>query len=146
MSDAAMTEAYVDTDVVIRLLTGDDPAKQAAAAALFQQVADGSLTISAPITVIADAVYVLASRRLYGLPRAQVGAMLEALVRLPRFRVQNRRRVLRALGLYASTNLDFGDALIVAAMEQENVRTVYSYDADFDRFPGIRRQEPPTTA
>lgn len=137
-----MTIPFGDTDIIVRLLTGDDLAKQVAARALFQQVADGTLTIAAPVTVIADAVFVLASPRLYRLPRAQVRALLVPLVRLPHFRVRNRRSVLRALDLYATTNLDFGDAFIVATMEQQGARELYSYDTDFDRIPGIVRQTP----
>lgn len=62
-----MTYPYIDTDVIIRLLTGDDPQKQTAAKALFEQVERGTLTIAAPDTVIADAVFVLSSPRLYHL-------------------------------------------------------------------------------
>lgn len=134
-----MTYPHVDTDVLIRFLTGDDPVKQAEAAILFRRVENGESTVAAPDTVIADAVYVLASRRLYGLPRAQVRALLSPLVRLPHFRVQNRRQVLRALDIYGSTNLDFGDAIIVAAMELSGSRLLYSYDADFDRIPTVDR-------
>ncbi|MBM4418991.1 MAG: type II toxin-antitoxin system VapC family toxin [Chloroflexi bacterium] len=36
-----MTDPYVDTDVLIRLITGDDPTKQMAAARLFHRVATG---------------------------------------------------------------------------------------------------------
>ena len=137
-----MTIPFGDTDIIVRLLTGDDPAKQVAAGALFQQVADGTLTIAAPVTVIADAVFVLASPRLYRLPRAQVRELLVPLVRLPHFRVRDRRSVLRALDLYATTNLDFGDAFIVATMEQHGARDLYSYDTHFDRIPGIVRRTP----
>ncbi len=51
-----MTQPFIDTDVIIRFLTGDDPEKQAAASSLFEQVEQGLLTIAAPDTVIADAV------------------------------------------------------------------------------------------
>jgi predicted nucleic acid-binding protein len=139
-----MTYPHVDTDVLIRFLTGDDPVKQAESAALFQKIERGELTVAAPDTVIADAVYVLASHRLYGLPRAQVRAILSQLVRLPHFRVQNRRQVLRALNIYGSTNLDFGDAFIVAAMELSGSSLLYSYDADFDRIPTVDRVTPPS--
>lgn len=137
-----MSLPFVDTDVIIRLLTGDDPAKQAAAKSLFEQVEQGALTMAAPVTAIADAVYVLASARLYHLPRAQVSALLSALIRLPHFRVRSRRAVLRALELYAATNLDFGDVFIAASMEQLGARVLYSYDKGFDRLAGIQRQEP----
>jgi len=51
--------------------------------------------------------------------------------------------VLRALDLFGTTtHLDFGDALIVAVMEQKKKSTVYSYDTDFDDLPWITRQNP----
>ncbi len=137
-----MAEAFMDTDVIIRFLTGDDLAKQAAAAALFEQIEQGLLTVIAPDTVIADAVYVLASRRLYNVARMKIWELLAPLVRLPHFRIQNRLSVLRALEVYASSKLDFGDALIIASMEHQESQILYSYDTDFDRISGISRQEP----
>lgn len=137
-----MSEAHVDTDVIIRLLTGDDLAKQQAARTLFEQVESGDITLAAPDTVIADAVYVLSSPRLYAQSRAQVSAMLGRLVRLPGFRVAQRPLLLAALQLYAATSIDFGDAMILASMRQEGSDTLYSYDRDFERFPDVRRREP----
>jgi len=138
-----MAEPFVDTDVFIRLLTGDDLKKQAAAFGLFEKVEQGKLRLAAPDTVIADAVFVLASPRLYRLPRAQVAAMLSRLVRLSGFRVSNKRTVLDALSLYgASSKLDFGDGMIVSAMRLAGAAHVYSFDADFDKVPGIARSEP----
>jgi predicted nucleic acid-binding protein len=135
---------FIDTDVIIRLLTGDDPAKQEKAARLFEQVEQGKLTVAAPDTVIADAVFVLFSPRLYNLSRQEVAALLITLVRLPHFRVKNRRSVLAALALYGygPTKLDFGDAFIVASMQQSGSEGVYSFDADFERIPGVSRLEP----
>ena len=137
-----MTQPFIDTDVIIRFLTGDDLRKQAAAATLFEQIEQGLLTVTAPDTVIADAVYVLSSPRLYHIARSEVRELLTPLVRLPHFRVQNDASVLRALDLYASTNLDFGDTLIIASMEQQNSHILYSYDTGFDRVQGITRREP----
>src|ERR1700692_3265088 len=102
-----MTQPFIDTDVIIRFLTGDDLEKQAAAASLFEQIEQGLLTVAAPDTVIADAVYVLSSPRLYHIARSDVREMLSSLVGLPHFRVQNHLCVLRALDLYATTKLDF---------------------------------------
>jgi predicted nucleic acid-binding protein len=137
-----MTRPYLDTDIIIRLLTKDDLAKQAAAAALFEKIKAGALEVAAPDTVIADAVYVLSSPRLYNLPRAIVRELLTPLVQLTGCRIHNRRAVLRALDLYASLKIDFGDALIVASMEQAGSQVVYSYDGHFDRIKGITRQAP----
>lgn len=137
-----MSDPFIDTDVIIRLLTEDDLAKQEEAAALFEDVRAGMLKVAAPDTVIADAVYVLSSPRLYNLPRTQVSEVLTALVRLPGFKVENRSAVLRALELYGTTRVDFGDALIIAPMEREGSQILYSYDAYFDRFPNVVRRSP----
>lgn len=141
-----MSDPFLDTDVLIRFLTGDDLQKQAEAATLLQQVEAGDLKVAAPETVIADAVYVLASPRLYNLPRPRVRDLLTPLVRLPGFRVRNRRAVLAALDIFASQNLDFGDAMIVASMRQAGSRILYSYDTDFDRVPDITRRTPSEAA
>jgi predicted nucleic acid-binding protein len=137
-----MSIPFVDTDVIIRLLANDDLGKQAAAAALFQKVREGQLQVAAPDTVIADAVYVLASPRLYRLSRQMVRQLLAPLVQLPGFKIRNRRAVLRALDLYASANIDFGDALILASLEQADSQVIYSYDHDFENIKGITRRAP----
>lgn len=137
-----MSEPFIDTNVIIRLLTGDDPVKRNEAAALFQAVEEGRIAVAAPESVIADAVYVLSSPRLYNLPRAQVAALLSPLVRLPGFKLPNRRALLAALERYAASYLGFGDALIVASMEQAGSKVVVSYDADFDKIQGVTRHTP----
>jgi predicted nucleic acid-binding protein len=137
-----MTDTFVDTDILIRLITGDDPAKQVAAQRLFHRVRDGTEMLRAPDTVIADAVYVLSSKRLYAFSRAKVRGDLAALLRLPNFKVHNRRILLRALDIYAMKTLDFGDAMTIAMMERRGASDLYAYDRDFDRIHGINRKEP----
>ncbi len=138
-----MSDPYVDTDVIIRLVSGDDPRKQAAARQLFHRVEQGELVLTAPVTVVFDAVFVLTSSRIYRLPRAYVRDMLTTLLRLPNFRVESRRSLLRALDLFvAFPHMGFGDAMIVATMEENQAQDLYSYDRGFNRVPGINRQEP----
>ncbi len=132
----------VDTDVIIRLLTGDDTGKQSRARDLFKQVEAGKMTLIAPATVIADCVYVLSSPRLYNLPKSQVVGLLLPLLRLANFRVVNRPTILRALDLYLATNLSFGDTYILATMEQAESGILYSFDQGFDQIKGITRVEP----
>lgn len=140
--EVLVSEAFIDTDVFIRFITGDDPVKQAAAAALFRAVEAGTQTLRAPDTVIADAVFVLSSKRVYNLPRAQIRTELTTLVRLPLFKIHNRRLLLHALDIYGATNLDFGDAMIVATMERRGDTDLFAYDHDYDRLPRIVRREP----
>lgn len=137
-----MTHPFVDADVIVRWLAGDDPVKQAAAGRLFDRVDRGELVLTTPATTIADCVYVLTSRRLYGLPRADVAEQLSALVERSGLRIPNRAVVLRALAIFGATNVDFGDAMIAASMASARSRVVMSYDRHFDRLPGVDRHEP----
>lgn len=137
-----MSIPYIDTDPIVRMLTGDDPDKQLAALRLFTQVEQGELLIAAPITVIADAVFVLSSARIYRLPRSEITALLLPLVQLPGFRIPQKHVVIRALVIYGETRIDFGDAVLIAAMEADGARTLISHDRHFDRLSGIQRVEP----
>lgn len=137
-----MRIGFIDTDPIIRYLTGDDPEKQEAVYQLLRQVQLGQVILLAPISVIADAVYVLSSPRTYRLPRSRIVTGLLPIIQIPGFRVDQKQVVLRALDIYVETNLDFSDALIVASMERAGIETLFTYDRHFDRVQGIRRTDP----
>lgn len=135
---------FLDTNIIIRFLTGDDPVKQEACSILFTQIEQGEKHVFVPDVVIAEVVYVLASPRLYNHSRQTVADLLTPLLHLPHLEVQNHHIIVQALHIYAQTpKLDFADAYIVAAMEHAQSTQLISYDTDFDSFPSIRREEPP---
>ncbi|MDQ3044412.1 MAG: hypothetical protein M3R06_04565 [Chloroflexota bacterium] len=96
----------------------------------------------APEIVIANAVFVLSSKRLYALEREHVAELLSPLVRLPGFHVRNRGAVLRAFAIFATNRVDCGDVMIVANVERTGIGEMVSYNRDSDRFPDINRSEP----
>lgn len=134
--------SYIDTDVILRLITGDDLRKQEAAAKLFEKVAQGKLILSTPDTTIADAVFILSSTKHYNLPRPGIRDALSSLIKYTNFKVDNKQAVLTALDIYAATKIDFGDAMLIALTAQIDSKEIYSYDHDFDKFPDIIRKEP----
>ncbi len=135
--------AIVDTNVLIRLLTQDDPTKATRCLELFQRANRGERDLATSEAVIAETVYVLASRRLYGLPREEIAVRLGAVLVGSRLRLDHKVAVLEALQLYGSTRLHFVDCLCVAHARREAFpHAVYSYDQDLESFPGIRRLEP----
>ncbi len=137
-----MELTFVDTNVILRLLTKDHPQQSAAAEEVFQQVANGNLLITTSETVIAEVVYVLSSRGLYDLPRSDIRRKISNILRLQCMIVPQKQTYERALEVYASTGVDFEDALSVAHMEAQGITTILSFDRDFDRFPSIKREEP----
>src|SRR5437870_2531744 len=93
---------YLDTNVIIRYLTGDDPHKQAASAALFHRIQQKELTVSIPDTVVAECVYVLSSRNLYHKTRTEIRFLLYPILALEGVKLAQRRILLRTLDIYAT--------------------------------------------
>lgn len=134
---------FLDTNVVIRYLTQDDPDQSKRAKAILDQVQAGKLQVTTSETVLGELVFVLSSKRLYQLPREEIRMYLSAIIGMKGLRLANKRMYLRALELYATLpRLDFADALSVAEMERRKLTTIISFDEDFDGIEGITRREP----
>jgi predicted nucleic-acid-binding protein len=96
----------VDTNVLVRLLTEDDPVQAARARALFRS---GEIFVAA--TVLLETEWVL--RALYRRdPKAIIDA-LEATISLPNVRCENEPAIRRAM-LWQRQGLDFAHALHLA--------------------------------
>ncbi len=135
---------FIDTNIFIRYLTKDDPAKAAACYRLFEQAKTNEVDLTTSEAVIAEVVFVLSSKRLYNLSPQDVRIRLYPVLSLPGLKLMYRKQILRALDIYSSNQIDFEDALSVAAMERQGISEIYSYDEDFDRIQGstITRVEP----
>ncbi len=132
---------WLDTNIILRYLTGDDPAKAQACLALFQRVQRGDEELASTETIIAEVTYVLTTQ--YKLDHGEIAARVRPLLALPGLKLTHKRVVQQALERYAeSPQLDFEDALSVEHMERLGIREIVSYDRDFDRVPDITRQEP----
>ncbi len=136
---------FLDTNIIIRFLTNDDPQKARACLALFQRVDRGEEQVRASVTHIAEVCFVLASKRSpYRLSHDDIRVRLLPILKLAGVKLPNKRLVLRALDHYATfPRLDFEDALAVAIMEAEEMTEIYSYDTDFDGLTGIVWRTPP---
>jgi len=137
-----MAVEFLDTNVFIRYLTGDNPDQSGRSLALIQKVETGDIQVTTCEGVLVEIVQVLSSRQLYNRPRSSIASTLSDIVRLRGLRLPNKVAYLRALEIYASTNLDFVDALAVAHMGREGIQTIVSFDRHFDRLPQVARREP----
>ena len=133
---------FVDTNIFLRYLTKDHTAAAQKCFELFQRVARNETQLTTSESILAEVVFVLSSPRLYNQPRQNIRTLLRPLVSLRGLRIANRNAFLRALDIYAETNLDFEDALAVAHMERQKLNTILSYDKHFDKVAGIQRLEP----
>jgi predicted nucleic-acid-binding protein len=134
--------AFVDTNVFIRLLTGDDPVKAEHCFLLLQSVQRGETVLYTSESIIAEVAYVLTSRATYRFPRDEVVAGLNPLLALPGLRIDDKEMIFRAIGLWEITTLDFEDCLAVVQMQKMGLEGIFSYDRGLDRVSGINRLEP----
>lgn len=128
--------AFVDTNVLVRHLTGDPPA-QASRASRFLAQADELLL---PDLILAEVAYVLESY--YETPRAQVADTLRAVLAFPEISVVDADLLQRAVEVYDIHRLDFADAYLVACAERSGIGVVASFDRSIDRVGTVQRVEP----
>jgi len=133
---------FLDTNILLRYLTGDDEQKATASFELLLRIERGEETVVTSDLVIAETVYVLQSPRQYGLQRDRIRQLVEPLLKLRGLRLPRKGIYSRVFDLYCEEGISFADAYNVAYMEVLGLNEVYSYDTDFDRVGGISRVEP----
>ena len=109
-----MVMEFLDTNIIIRYATKDDPDQSARSLAFLQELEAGRHTVTTCEGVLVEVVQVLESKRLYNLPRSAIQALLMDILRMRGFRLPYKRTYMRALELYASSKLDFVDSLLAA--------------------------------
>ena len=130
--------AFVDTNILVRHLTGDPPA-MAARATAYLASADG---LYLPDLVVAETVYVLES--FYEAPRGQISEAMRSLIAYDAVETVDPALLLRAIEVYEIDRLDFAEAYLVACAESTGVGSVASFDKSIDRVKTVTRIEPPT--
>ena len=128
--------AFLDTNVLIRHLTGDPPG-QARRATAFLERADKLLLAD---LIVAEVVYLLES--FYEVERRRVAELARAIVGFTAVVVVDEPLLLRTLEVYEVERLDFDEAYLVASAAASGVGAIASFDRTIDRLSTVRRIEP----
>jgi predicted nucleic-acid-binding protein len=134
--DEAPVSAFVDTNVLIRHLTGEPP-EMATRATNFLRSEDELLVVD---LVIAETIYVLES--FYEAPRETIAEAIRSLLALESVVVVDTPLLLRATDVYENDRIDFAEAYLVACAETTGTASVASFDKSIDRVPSVQRIEP----
>lgn len=128
--------AFVDTNIIVRHLTGDPSDMAERATAYLASASELYLTD----LVAAETVYVLES--FYEAPRAQIATAMRSLIAMRSVVTVDPALLLRTIEVYENDRLDFAEAYLVASAESTGVDQVASFDRSIDRVGTIRRVEP----
>lgn len=129
--------AFVDTNILVRHLTGDPPDMAARATAYLEVETDLLLTD----LVVAETVYVLES--FYEAPPQQVAEAIRSLLAFESMVCVDPALLLRAVEVYETDRIDFAEAYLVACAESTGINKVASFDRSIDRVGTVERVEPP---
>ena len=123
----------LDTNVLVRFLTGDDPEQQAASAALLE-----GLTPENPgfivREVVVELVWVLS--RAYGQSRQRVAEVLAELLETRGLLFEDGLDVGHAAAAYARGGPEFADRMILAAAKRAGAGPLFTFDRNLARVNG----------
>lgn len=122
----------VDTNLLVRLATRDDP-RQVAAAEVF---VEGGAWVSH--LVLAEFVWVLTS--VYGLVAGQIAAAVEMLLAHQNLTVQDADVVGAAVEQYRKKpSLNFSDCLVLEVARKAGHLPLGTFDRNLGKLPGVQR-------
>ncbi|MCC6227069.1 MAG: PIN domain-containing protein [Microthrixaceae bacterium] len=129
--------AFIDTNILVRHLTGD-PAPMAARATAF--LGSATCLLLADL-IVAETIYVLES--FYEAPRTQIAEAIRSLLAFDAIVTVDPALLLRAVEVYETARIDFAEAYLVACAESTGINKVASFDRSIDSVHTVKRIEPP---
>jgi len=121
----------LDTNILVRFLTEDDPRQADLAAEWIQAAINKEEKLFLNRVVLCELVWVLSGS--YGFPKSRVVEILEELLSLGHLIVEDREIVFAALEDYASSNADFADCLIGRGNKATGCSATLTFDRKLGR-------------
>ena len=128
--------AFVDSNVLVRHLTGDPPGQAARATAALRS---GETLVLVDL-IVAEVVLVLES--VYEVEPSRVAELVRSMLTFPTITVADPPLLFRALELYEQHRIHFADSYLAACAEYSGVGRVMSFDRELGRAATIERVEP----
>ena len=125
----------LDTNILVRYLTADEPRQCAAAERIIEQSLKDEEPLFIPAVVLCELVWVLAS--LYAQTKAQIAGHLEQVLGTAQFLIERDSLVRSALRSWRSGKGDFSDHLIGATAREAGCRDTVTFDRDLRNVAGF---------
>jgi predicted nucleic-acid-binding protein len=119
-------DVVIDTNLLVRYLTDDEPQKAKAVDTLLNSAQKGEIKILIPSIVIAELVWVLES--FYRMIADDITGLVEAICNTPGVDVQDKSVIKAALKIYRDKKVDLIDAWIIEFAKAKGVKKIYTFD------------------
>jgi predicted nucleic-acid-binding protein len=131
---------FVDTNIFLRYLTGDDPEKFERCKGLFKRALEKKVVLVTSEMVIAELIWTLSS--FYKVPKDEIIEKVSVIIDTSNLKIPGKKLISETLALYSQKNIDYIDAYNSVFISDNNCDQIFSYDKDFDRIENIKRLEP----
>ena len=136
-----MFKAFVDTNVLIRLIVKDDDLKRKACEKLLEKAKHKEVNLYILPVAVLEIVWVL--EKYYKLDRKTIREFMEAVLNTPELKCEMENTFRNALMLYEEKNVKFADAVMGYWGLDKEISIVYTYDEkDFKRIDGLEVRKP----
>jgi predicted nucleic-acid-binding protein len=125
----------LDTNILIRYLTQDDPVLSPKATALVERGLSDENPGFVTVVTMAEIVWVL--DRAYALSRRDIADRIELILRADVLVVEHERQVLDAMMHLRKGTADFSDALIGLLAQRAGCTRTLTFDLNASRLPGF---------
>jgi predicted nucleic-acid-binding protein len=126
----------LDTNILVRYLTQDDPGQSREAADEIEKgLASGHMFFVADI-VLCELVWVLEAA--YGYDRREIVPVLESILRTRQFQFENKDLLWKSLADYRTKKGDFADHVIGQAGHKAGCRETLTFDTGLKNNPQFR--------
>jgi predicted nucleic-acid-binding protein len=126
----------LDTNILVRLATRDDPAQTRKAERLMRETFSAQQTAWISLIVITEFAWVLA--RCYGYTRLQIAGSIRGLLNIDVFRVEDHSLTAEANDLFLKSTADFSDCVIVTRNQSRAITPTYTLDRKAGKLDGFK--------
>jgi len=126
----------LDTNVLVRYLSQDDPKQSARATALIDSFTPENPGYI-PLVALVELVWVMQS--CYQSKKAEVVAILQMLLTTRELVVENTETVIKALKVFSGSTADFSDCLIERSSNKAGCDHCVSFDVNAVKDAGFRQ-------
>lgn len=116
----------LDTNVLVRLITDDDPAQAAAAQRFIESECGPERPGFVNMVVVCELAWTLDRRYSFG--RATIADTVEALIRVPWLQVQRDDLIWKASKIYRDARCDLADVVISLLNEESGCALTATFD------------------
>lgn len=129
----------LDANVILRFILDNDPNLSPKAKIIIEKIQLGKTQIYLCLLALSEVIFAL--ERSYRLPKKEIAKTLSILLNYSNIKVENQKLIEGAFVYYVDKNISFTDAYYLTLMRKKNIKKIYSFDKDFDKFPQIKRLE-----